>query len=106
MPQHASPAPPDSRRRWRQGFDWAFRSRETGAVAIVQVPNLPLVLFLLLRTAQALLSPSGAVGDALHWAGTAALVWWAVDEVLRGVSPFRRALGAVTLGVVLLGAIR
>jgi hypothetical protein len=37
------------------------------------------------------------VADVLHWGGTAALTWWAVDEVIRGSSPFRRALGGLVL---------
>ena len=28
----------------------------------------------------------------------AALGWWATDELVRGVNPFRRILGAVVLG--------
>lgn len=107
-PGHAGRVIDDARadvRRWR-GLDWFFRSRETGKVVIVQVPNLPLALFLLLRGAQALLSPDGAVGSALHWTGTAALLWWSVDELLRGVNPFRRLLGAATLGYVVATAAR
>jgi len=84
-------------------FDWAFRSRQSGRVAIVQLPNLPLTLFLALRGVEALLPADGRARTALHWAGTAALVWWAGEEVLRGVSPFRRALGAAVLLVILVG---
>ena len=29
--------------------------------------------------------------------GTAALLWWSFDELIRGVNPFRRGLGAVVL---------
>jgi hypothetical protein len=34
----------------RHGVDRYFRNPETGKVAVVQLPNLPLVLFLLLRS--------------------------------------------------------
>jgi hypothetical protein len=32
---------------------------------------------------------------------TLSLLWWATDEVLRGVNPWRRLLGTVVLGVEL-----
>ena len=96
---------PTLRARARRAFDWAFRSRETGKVAIVQLPNTPLALFLLLRGAELLLSPSGTVGSVLHWTGTLALAWWAVDEVARGVCPFRRALGGAVLALLLVSVV-
>ncbi len=40
--------------------------------------------------------PDGAV-TAVVVAGTVALVVWAVDEVVRGVNPFRRMLGGGVL---------
>jgi len=84
-----------------RGVDRFFRNPDTGRVAVVQVPNLPLVLFLVLRGLQLVLSPDGWVAGVLHWGGTAALTWWSVDEVLRGSSPFRRVLGALVLAYVL-----
>jgi hypothetical protein len=48
--------------------------------------------------------PDGAV-TAVTAVGTVALVVWALDELVRGVNPFRRLLGAgvlVTQGVGLL----
>jgi hypothetical protein len=57
----------------RHGVDRFFRNPETGKVAVVQLPNLPLVLFLLLRSIELVLSPEGWVADVLHWGGTAAL---------------------------------
>lgn len=34
----------------------------------------------------------------LRGVGTGALVVWALDELVRGATPFRRLLGAVVLG--------
>lgn len=34
----------------------------------------------------------------LRGIGTGALVVWALDELVRGVNPFRRLLGAIVLG--------
>jgi hypothetical protein len=33
-------------------------------------------------------------------AGLAALTWWAVDEVIRGVNPWRRVLGLAGCALV------
>jgi hypothetical protein len=30
-------------------------------------------------------------------------MWWALDELIRGVNPFRRLLGAVVAVITLLG---
>jgi hypothetical protein len=34
---------------------------------------------------------------------TVALLWWSIDEIVRGVNPFRRILGAVVLVAVVVG---
>ena len=33
----------------------------------------------------------------LRWIGAGALIVWALDELVRGASPFRRLLGAAVL---------
>ena len=42
-------------------------------------------------------SPTGAFATALTWVGGVALAVWAVDEVARGVNPFRRIVGGLVL---------
>jgi hypothetical protein len=80
----------------RRAFDWAFRSREDGRVVIAQTPNLPLAIWL--ATVVLGLVDEGAWIRAV---GRVALVWWALDEIVRGVNPWRRCLGAVVLvGIV------
>jgi hypothetical protein len=81
----------------KRAFDWLFRDRRTGEVVIAQLPNLPLVVFLVASVAKRLLDPSGAAGSALTVVAVVSLLWWAGDEVLRGVNPFRRILGSVVL---------
>ena len=75
-------------------IDWLFRDRTTGRIVVAQAPNLPLVVFVVARLAAWILDPAGTAGTALDLVGTAALLWWAGDEVIRGVNPFRRILGA------------
>ena len=83
-------------------IDWLFRDRHTGRITIVQAPNLALWLFIAAAVLRSLLDPSGGLRTALDVLATAALVWWAVDEVARGVNPWRRLLGgAVLAGQVL-----
>jgi hypothetical protein len=73
-------------------FDWLFRDRRTGAIVVLQGPNVALIVFIVTRLAD-LVWPHAVFGAV----ATVALVVWAVDEVLRGVNPWRRVLGAVVL---------
>jgi len=38
---------------------------------------------------------TGVAHDIVRGVSVAALFYWAADEVIRGVNPFRRLLGAV-----------
>jgi hypothetical protein len=86
----------------RRSIDWVFRNRKTGKFTVAQMPNAPLALFVALRIAQALVSPHGTVHPVLRWLAVAALAWWGLDELLRGVNPFRRVLGAAALTSLIL----
>jgi hypothetical protein len=89
----------------RRVVDWMFRDRTTGRIVVMQWPNLPLGLYLVATILRVVLHPHGTVAGVLAVVGTTALAWWAVDEVLRGVNPFRRGLGAVVLLATLLGLV-
>jgi hypothetical protein len=67
-------------------FGWLFRNRDNGRITIAQFPNVPLGVFL----------------GATALDRTAALLWWAVDEILRGVNPWRRFLGGAVLAAQIL----
>jgi hypothetical protein len=83
-------------------IDWLFRNRQTGQITIAQMPNIPLGLFLIASVLRWLFDPSGGARTALGALATVGLLWWAVDEVVRGVNPWRRFLGgAVLAGQVL-----
>ncbi|KAB1071816.1 hypothetical protein F6X51_18265 [Methylobacterium planeticum] len=81
----------------RRAIDWAFRDRRTGAITVAQWPNLPLWLFAGTSLADWILNPPGTVAWALRLIAGASLAWWAIDELLRGVNPWRRFLGAAAL---------
>lgn len=86
-------------------LDWLLRDRATGRWVIAQWPNLPLWLFI----------GTAALGWIVEWAVPAvppgglrllqglsliALAWWALDELVRGVNPWRRGLGAAVLAFI------
>lgn len=82
-------------RHYTNPIDWVFRSRTTGRITIFQAPNLLLWLVLAVFAARTLLHPGGTAGAVLSSVGTVLLLAWAALEVLNGVNPFRRLLGAV-----------
>ena len=82
--------------------DWLFRDRQHGGYTVAQRPNWPLGIWLAAIALGWVLHPHGTARQALDVVGTGALVVWAVDEVARGVNPWRRILGgAVALAVAI-----
>jgi hypothetical protein len=78
---------------------WWLRDNN-GRVVVAQWPNPALWVWI----AALLLTWTGAVAAhrvALTGVGRGALIVWALDELARGVSPFRRLLGGVVLAVQL-----
>jgi hypothetical protein len=80
-----------------------FRNPETGELVIAQMPNIPLWIFLAATAVRMLVHPHGTVGTVVSVVGTVALVVWAVLEIARGESPFRRVLGGVVLLATIVG---
>jgi hypothetical protein len=74
-----------------------FRNPKTGELVVFQMPNIPLWLFLAATAVRMLVHPRGAVGTGVSIVATVSLAVWAVLEIARGESPFRRVLGAVVL---------
>ena len=87
----------------RRVADWWFRSRETGRITVAQWPNLSFGIFLVAWALRKVLDPTGTLDTVLAVVAGAALVWWALDELIRGVNPFRRVLGGAVLGWMLAG---
>lgn len=79
-----------------------FVDRRTGRIVVVQWPNIPLWVWIGASALGWLAHPGGRWGTALDVLGTAALAFWAIDEVLRGVNPWRRLLGAGVLTFVVI----
>jgi hypothetical protein len=83
--------------------NWTFRNRRTGAITVAQWPNAPLVIFGVVTVVLRSFHPSGGVATAGRVVAGLALLVWALDEVARGVNPFRRMLGVVVLGAAIAG---
>ena len=49
--------------------------------------------------------PDRGARTVLDAVGTVAVVWWGGDEVIRGVNPWRRALGAGAVAVTIAGMV-
>ncbi|MBB2961254.1 hypothetical protein [Methylobacterium sp. R2-1] len=90
----------------RRAFDWFFRDRRSGAVVIGQWPNWPLWIFAAASALEWLLEATmpGLPAPVFAGLGVVALLSltvWALDEIVRGVNPWRRCLGAaVLIGIV------
>jgi hypothetical protein len=82
----------------RRFLQWFFRNRETGAITIAQAPNLVLWIVIVGSALLWVWHPPGRPGIALEIIVKGGLFVWAVDEVFRGINPWRRCLGVAVLG--------
>jgi len=87
-------------------LDWMFRSRKTGRITLAQVPNWPLLVWLLTSAVIWVGHPHGRPADVLRVLASASLALWAGDEALRGVNPFRRLLGVAVLAWLIFSLFR
>lgn len=78
---------------------WWFRSPD-GRLTLWQWPNAALCVWLV-ALVLGRFDLSAAHTTAIDGVRHGALLVWALDEVLRGASPFRRTLGAVVLAAQL-----
>jgi hypothetical protein len=79
---------------------WLFRNRRSGGIAIAQLPNLALWGFLVALLVRWILPLSSHVREVVDVIAVAFLAWWSVDEVVRGVNPWRRILGSIVGALV------
>ena len=78
-------------------IDWWFRNRETGEITIGQPPNAYAKAAGALWLARKLWRRKDTVAQVLMVAETGALALLGADELVRGVNPWRRFIGATTL---------
>ena len=87
---------PEPQDRTTHGLRRFFSDRD-GDLVIGQVPNIPIIGWLVLMVAAAL-TPDAEVSAVLSFFSAAFLFTWAYLELAQGDSPFRRVLGAGVLG--------
>lgn len=80
-------------RSWR----WWFENRETGAITIAQFPNWPIWCIGACWLARLALTDGSTAHDIAGWAIRALWLFWGTDELVRGVNPWRRLLGATVI---------
>ncbi|MCA1496665.1 MULTISPECIES: hypothetical protein [unclassified Bradyrhizobium] len=81
----------------RRFLDWFFRSRETGAITIAQWPNLILWIVIVAGLLLWIWPSAGRASVALTIVLKGGLMIWGADEIIRGVNPWRRCLGAAVV---------
>ena len=77
---------------------------KNGRIIIWQLPNAPLLAWLVLTFASLLVN--GRPADVLYWLGSAALIIWALLELFKGVNYFRRALGLLVLVMAVVSVLK
>jgi hypothetical protein len=75
-----------------------------GDVVIWQFPNAWLIAWAVLTLFS--LFFNGHVADIFSWLGSAALIIWALFELLKGVNYFRRGLGLIVLIAAVMSLIK
>lgn len=78
----------------RRVLQWFFRNRQTGAITIAQAPNFVLWVVIIASIVRWTWPSLRNLSLACTVAVTGGLIVWAMDEIVRGVNPWRRFLGA------------
>jgi uncharacterized protein (UPF0548 family) len=84
---------------------WWFQNRETGRLTIAQFPNWPLFAIGAAAASRWLSASGDPIHDGAEIAIPALWLYWGADELLRGVNPWRRLLGAAVIGWQAVGLI-
>jgi hypothetical protein len=84
----------------RRFLVWLFRNRETGAITVAQWPNVTLWIVIVAGALLWIWPAAAWVSLALTVVVKGGLLVWAADEIVRGVNPWRRCLGAAVAAYV------
>lgn len=81
--------------------EWYF-SDANGERVLGQPPNRAITIVFGLQVSRWVLRRGGLreaspLDVALERVGRAVFIWWSLDEILRGATPYRRTIGAVSL---------
>jgi hypothetical protein len=78
-------------------FRWWFENRRTGEITIAQFPNWPLFAIAFGWLVLLVTDDGSAAHDTTRVVVTGLWLFWGADEVIRGVNPWRRVLGALVI---------
>jgi hypothetical protein len=81
----------------RGSLRWWFEDRRTGRITVAQAPNWPIYALGVTWLARRFTSGGSGPDDLLAAAWTALWIYWGADELIRGVNPWRRVLGATVI---------
>ena len=81
-------------------FRWLFEDRRTGRIVVGQSPNLLMLVFIAATASRLVERRRGPAGGAIRSVQAGSMFLWALDEVLRGVNPFRRLGGAALIAAI------
>jgi hypothetical protein len=74
-------------------------------MTFAQFPNLSLGAFLVASLVRRLVHLTGTPRTAIDALVAVTLGWWALDEIIRGVNPWRRFLGAAVLTALIVSQV-
>ncbi len=81
----------------RRFLQWFFQNRETGAITVAQWPNLLLWTVIVAGVLLWIWPSAGNASAGLTIVLKGGLIIWGIDEIFRGVNPWRRCLGAAVV---------
>ena len=87
-------------------FRWWFENRQNGDITIGQFPNWPLFAIAGAWIVRRFVDDGSPAASATGAIGTALWLFWGADELVRGVNPWRRLLGAAVIGWQVVGLVR
>ena len=76
---------------------WWFENRETGELTVAQFPNWPLFATGLAAVTHRIVDDGSRIQAITGFVGPLLWIYWAGDELIRGVNPWRRVLGVLVL---------
>ncbi len=88
----------------KSAFSNFFRNSD-GEIIIFQPPNVPLVVWFVCSVVSRL-TDVRLIDQILGIFGGLALMVWAVLEITKGVTPFRKVLGVAILVAMIVGYVR
>ncbi len=78
-------------------YRWWFEDRKSGEITIAQFPNWPLWSIGGLWLVRTFVDNGSTTYDVLGWMIRGLWLVWAADELVRGVNPWRRLIGATVI---------